>query len=105
MKITLQDGIVLENLKLNGNNFISDEIIETSIFENNLGNVKIEDEDGNIVEQKNMRLIQNIVIGKESWFILAEKSQNDILKERIATQDMVIEELMFNIIPSITGGI
>ena len=36
MKITLQDGTVLANLKLNGNNFISDTIIETSIFEDNL---------------------------------------------------------------------
>lgn len=88
MKITLQDGTVLENLKLNGNNFISDEIIETAIFENNLGNVKIEYEDGNVVEYKFMKLIQNVVVEGKSWFILVEQSENDLLKARLkATED------------------
>ena len=88
MKITLQDGTVLDNLKLNGNNFISDTIIETSIFENNLGNVKIEDSDGNITEYRFMKLIQNIEVDGKSWFILAEQSENDLLKARLkATED------------------
>ena len=88
MKITLQDGTVLENLKLNGNNFISDEIIATSIFQDNLGNVKIEDEDGNITEYRFMKLIQNIEVDNKSWFILAEQSENDLLKARLkATED------------------
>ena len=88
MKITLQDGTVLENLKLNGNNFISDTIIESSIFQDNLGNVKIEDEDGNITEYRFMKLIQNIEVDNKSWFILAEQSENDLLKARLkATED------------------
>ena len=88
MKITLQDGTVLENLKLNGNNFISDTIIETSIFEDNLGNVKIENEEGNVAEYRFMKLIQNIVVDGKSWFILVEQSENDLLKARLkATED------------------
>ena len=88
MKITLQDGTVLENLKLNGNNFISDTIIETSIFQDNLGNVQIEDEDGNVAEYRFMKLIQNIVVDGKSWFILAEQSENDLLKAGLkATAD------------------
>ena len=88
MKITLQDGTVLENLKLNGNNFISDTIIQSSIFQDNLGNVKIEDEDGNITEYRFMKLIQNIEVDGKSWFILAEQSENDLLKARLkATED------------------
>ena len=88
MKITLQDGTVLENLKLNGNNFISDTIIETSTFQDNLGNVQIEDSEGNITEYRFMKLIQNIVVDGKSWFILAEQSENDLLKARLkATED------------------
>lgn len=88
MKITLQDGTVLENLKLNGNNFISDTIIENTVFEDNLGNVKIEDEEGNITEYRFMKLIQNIEVDGKSWFILTEQSENDLLKARLkATED------------------
>ena len=88
MKITLQDGTVLANLKLNGNNFISDTIIETSIFEDNLGNVKIEDDEGNVTEYRFMKLVQNIEVDGKSWFILAEQSENDLLKARLkATED------------------
>ena len=88
MKITLQDGTVLENLKLNGNNFISDTIIESSTFQDNLGNVKIEDEEGNVAEYRFMKLIQNIVVDGKSWFILVEQSENDLLKARLkATED------------------
>ena len=88
MKITLQDGTVLANLKLNGNNFISDTIIKTATFQDNLGNVKIEDEDGNITEHRFMKLVQNIEVDGKSWFILAEQSENDLLKARLkATED------------------
>ena len=88
MKITLQDGTVLENLKLNGNNFISDTIIENTVFEDNLGNVKIEDDEGNVTEYRFMKLIQNIEVDGKSWFILAEQSENDLLKARLkATED------------------
>lgn len=88
MKITLQDGTVLDNLELNGNNFISGTIIKNTAFEDNLGNVKIEDEEGNITEYRFMKLIQNIVVDGKSWFILAEQSENDLLKARLkATED------------------
>ena len=94
MKITLQDGTVLENLKLNGNNFISDTIIESSTFQDNLGNVKIEDEDGNVAEYRFMKLIQNIVVDGKSWFILAEQSENDFLKARLKATEDVLTFLM-----------
>ena len=40
-KITLADGTVINNLKLNGNNFISSTEIEESIFDGNLLTVTI----------------------------------------------------------------
>lgn len=81
-KIVLADGTVLDNLELNGNNFISDIIIEDAIFENNLSTVSIFKDETETV-YKNMKLIQNKVHNNQSWFILAEKTEEDILKENI----------------------
>ena len=41
--IKLNDEIIITNLILNGNNFISDEIILDDVFENNLKKVEISD--------------------------------------------------------------
>ena len=41
--IKLYDGTVLDNLELNGNNFISNTIIPGSVFENNLKTVEVFD--------------------------------------------------------------
>ena len=101
MKITLQDGTVLENLELNGNNFISSAIIENTVFENNLGDVKIEDDEGKITEYRFMKLIQNMVMDGKSWFILAEQSENDLLRARLkATEDTLLFLMDMNL-----GGI
>ena len=86
MKIKLQDGQVIDNLTLNGNNYISKKLINSSIFENNLERVEITGDEGTQTYH-NMKLIQNIVYNNESWFILAEKSENDILKERLAQME------------------
>lgn len=95
-KIILNNGDVLEKLELNGNNYISDKIIESSTFENNLDNVIVEDGEGNAIEYKNMKLIQNIIVDGKSWFILAEKSKEDLLLERMSE----LEELAL-----ILGGV
>lgn len=42
-KITLSDGTVIDNLKMNGDNFISNEEIDCSVFENNCAPVIISD--------------------------------------------------------------
>ena len=58
--IKLFDGTVLDNLDLNGNNYISENIISDEIFKNNLKNVIISNEEGS-TEYTNMKLIQNKV--------------------------------------------
>ena len=72
--IKLYDGTVLENLTLNGNNFISDKIISDDIFTNNLDKVEISDGKSTQIYQ-DMMLVANRVIDGKSWFILAEKTQ------------------------------
>ena len=53
--VKLTDGTELKNLELNGNNFISDTIIDETIFENNLDKVIITDDEGNEEERFNQK--------------------------------------------------
>ena len=66
-KITLADGTELENLELNGNNYIAEGVIEDSVFEGNLATVTITD--GETTETyTDMRLMSNRVEDGRSWF-------------------------------------
>ena len=42
-KITLNDGTTLENLELNGNNFIAAEAVDDAVFKDNMTAVTITD--------------------------------------------------------------
>ena len=91
IKITLSDGTVLENLGLTGNNFVSDEKIDDSVFEDNLDKVEIFD---SATDEKQVLhdadLVQNIKYGDEYWFILREKSAEEV---SIETLEGAIAEL------------
>lgn len=79
-KITLHDGTVLENLELNGNNYIAEGVIEDSVFADNLATVTITD--GTTTETyKDMVLLSNRVDGGRSWFILGEKTEQQKKEE------------------------
>lgn len=79
-KITLSDGKVIENLKMNGNNFISkDEILE-DIFIGNLSSVSIEDSDGIVENHTDMQLVQVKQYGNEYWFILRDLTEDELTK-------------------------
>ena len=81
-EIKLADGTELKNLELNGNNFISDTIIDKAIFENNLDKISIIDNEGNIEELNNVKVIFTKVLDKQS-FILIEKTKEEIEKETL----------------------
>ena len=78
--IKLYDGTVLDNLELNGNNFISDKIIPDDIFTDNLNEVEISDGENTQI-YNDMVLVANRVIDGKSWFILAEKTPEQKEKE------------------------
>lgn len=79
-KITLHDGTVLENLELNGNNYIAEGVIEDSVFADNLATVTITD--GTTTETyEDMVLLSNRVDGGRSWFILGEKTEQQKKEE------------------------
>lgn len=66
--ITLSDGSTIENLSLNGNNFVSQTEITDAMFKNKLANVQISD--GETIERhKNMELIQ-IAKYNDGWYFI-----------------------------------
>lgn len=81
-KIKLNDGTELTNLELNGNNYISETVIEDSTFKDNLETVVISD--GQTVEtHKDMVLVSNQVRDGHSWFILGEKTSQQKALDKI----------------------
>lgn len=81
-KITLADGSVLDNLGLNGNNFVSKTEITEAQFAGKLGSVKIEGPDGT-QEMKNVELLQIQEWADGYYFILREKSEKELADEQL----------------------
>lgn len=91
--ITLADGRKLENLELNGNNYIAEGVIEDSVFQDNLASVTITD--GKTTETyTDMVLISNRVDGGRSWFILGVKSEKEKQEEATARRIAELEQAM-----------
>ena len=80
--VTLQDGTVLDNLTLNGNNYISDTLIDDAVFESNLDTVTINDGESTQVHE-NMKLIANQAYDGKSWFVIGEKTEKDMLMQEL----------------------
>ena len=81
-QITLHDGTVLDDLELNGNNFISEKVIDDSVFDGNLDTVTISN--GETSETyTDMKLMSNRVDGGKSWFVLGEKTAQEKAMERL----------------------
>jgi hypothetical protein len=76
-KITLTDGTVINDLKLNGNNFISSTEIEESIFDGNLLTVTINDGEKDELHT-NMELVQITKVDDKYWFVLREVPETEL---------------------------
>lgn len=82
-KITLSDGTVISNLKLNGNNYISKEAIDASIFAGNCSPVAIND-GANDETHANMELVQITESDSgEYWFVLRDVSSEELTRIKI----------------------
>lgn len=84
--ISLANGTQISNLELNGNNFISKNKIVPEIFEGGLTEVYVSGNKGTVYVIKNAKLIQ-ILEDKTTntwWFILAEKSIEELMFEQMA---------------------
>lgn len=76
-KITLADGTVIDNLKLNGNNYISEKELSADMFLGNLGTVTINDGEKDVVYE-NMTLVQLAKYDDEYWFILRTMTKKEL---------------------------
>lgn len=88
--VTLSNGTKLENLVQRGNSFVSDVIVEDSVFEGGLNTVVISD--GETSETyMDMMLMSNYVsiVDGKSWFVLGEKTEQQ--KKEEALQKEILE--------------
>lgn len=76
-KVTLADGTVIDNLKLNGNNYISEKELSADMFLGNLGTVTINDGEKDVVYE-NMTLVQLAKYDDEYWFILRTMTKKEL---------------------------
>lgn len=80
--IFLADGTKLTNLRLNGNNFISETPVTQEMFIHNLGSVTISD--GEIIERHiNMDLVQITQMGDEYWFVLRDITEEEMMQAKL----------------------
>ena len=69
--ITLADGTILDDLKLNGNNYVSQKEIKEEAFQDNLYSVTISDGEKEEIHT-NMELVQLMDYEGAYWFILRD---------------------------------
>lgn len=71
--IKLSDGTTLDNLGLNGNNFVSQAEVNDATFSGKLKGVEITDDEGKTKKHDEMELIQVTHYSDGYYFILADK--------------------------------
>lgn len=81
--IELADGTTLEDLDLNGNNFISSKKLTEDVFEDNLAHVVMTDSDGKTEEHFNMALVQIQKVGTKYWFVLRHLTEQEVKDARV----------------------
>ena len=81
-RITLADGTVLDNLTMNGNNFISEEAIDASIFDGTCSPVIINDGTNEEIHE-HMDLVQVTTVDKKSWFVLRDIPQKELEQTKL----------------------
>lgn len=80
--ITLENGHKLENLELNGNNYIAGEVVEDSVFVGNLDTVTISDGKTETTCH-DVVLLSNIVRDGKSWIVLGQKTEQQKREETL----------------------
>lgn len=76
-KITLSDGTVIDNLKMNGNNFVSSVEINETIFDGNCSTVTINDGEKDD-RHTNMELVQITKVGNKYWFVIRDIPEDEL---------------------------
>lgn len=104
-KITLADGTTLENLVLNGNNFIAQMTVDDAVFKDNMASVTItnlEDESSEQIEDG--VLLSNIVRDGKSWIVLGQKSAEQKRLEAIDSTFTDLQMALAEVYEMMLGG-
>ena len=100
-KIILADGTTLENLVLNGNNFIAQTAVDDAVFKDNMASVTITNLDDGTAEQiEDGVLLSNIVRDGCSWLVLGQKTPE---QKAMEARDKEIAELRRAMAVLLTG--
>lgn len=104
-KITLADGTTLENLVLNGNNYISPTAVDDAVFDGNMATVTITDMESGSTEQiTDGVLLSNIVRDGCSWLVLGEKSAEEKRQETIDSTFTDLQMALAEVYEMMIGG-
>ena len=91
--VALTDGTKLENLTLNGNNFISDTELTSEMFEGKFSKVTATDGD-NTIEWNNAELVQITHPDSRWWFILREIPEETLYKAAVKAAQLDADEMI-----------
>ena len=104
-KITLSDGTTLENLVLNGNNFIAQTAVDDAVFKDNMATVTITNiEDGTAEQIEDGVLLSNIVRDGCSWLVLGQKSEEEKRLETIDSTFTDLQMALAEVYEMVLGG-
>ncbi len=88
----LSDGTKLENLYLNGNNWISSAKLTDKDFEGKLKKVSVTD--GEVTEEyENQILVQITEVDGKYWFVLRGKTRQEEMEESITETQVALAEI------------
>ena len=103
--ITLADGTALQNLELNGNNYISPTAVDSAVFDGNTATVTITDIDsGNTQQITDGVLLSNIVRDGRSWIVLGQKSEEQKRQEAVDTAVTDLQLALAEVYEQMIGG-
>lgn len=102
-KITLNDGTTIENLELNGNNFIAEGEIDSGVFDGKLGTVTFSD--GETEETyTDMKLLGNAVREGRSWLVFGEKTAEEKRQETVNANFTDVQMALAEVYEMIIGA-
>lgn len=79
--IELADGTKIENVRLNGNNYVVNGEIDAEVFDGNCAPLVIE-HDGEVEIHEHAELVQVMKYGMETWIVFRDLSEEEITAER-----------------------
>lgn len=94
-KIILSNGYTMENLELNGNNYIAPGIVDDAVFDGCLDTVTVTDNDTGAAETwTDMMLGSNRAVDGRSWLVFVPVPEEYKLRQRIAELETALNLLI-----------